>query len=123
MLTASSFGELMRAKHAMEELKNVKPAVYNQFEHIIHLTRQLQFKFQYMGCLIMNETADLYLPNVKDSYILNVYQKEIDKLKAEEAAADLQQVLASYKQIGYATLSRLVMGENPEVLVGPALIR
>lgn len=49
--------------------------------------------FQYMGCLIMGGTAS---PS---------------------------KTLACYKQIGCVVLSRLMMRESPEVLVGPAVIR
>ncbi|HLR61404.1 MAG TPA: hypothetical protein VK097_03085 [Lentibacillus sp.] len=123
MITTSSFSELMQAKNAIEELKMEKPDVYKKFAHIIHLTYQLQFKFQYMGSLIMDEDSTKHCPKVQDDYVLNVYQTEIKKLKADSEVLNLKQLLAEYKQLGYAKLSDLVMGKNPEVLVGPAIER
>ena len=123
MIMTSSFNELMQAKHAIEELKTEKPVVYKKFAHIIHLTYQLQFKFQYMGSLIMDEDSTKHCPKVQDDYVLNVYQTEIKKLKADDEVLNLKQLLAEYKQLGYAKLSDLVMGKNPEVLVGPAVVR
>jgi len=123
MIMTSSFNELMQAKHAIEELKTEKPVVYKKFAHIIHLTYQLQFKFQYMGSLIMDEDSTKHCPKVQDDYVLNVYQTEIKKLKADDEVLNLKQLLAEYRQIGYAKLSDLVMGKNPEVLVGPAVVR
>jgi hypothetical protein len=123
MLTTSSFSELMGVKQKLNELEAVKPAVYHQFVHTIHLTRQLQFKFQYMGSLIMDEAAESYAPKVRDSYVLDLYKDEIDKLKSFDAIAELKQLLAAYNTIGYGAICELVIGKNPEVLVGPAVAR
>src|SRR5699024_12813746 len=73
IIKTSSFSELMQAKNAIEELKMEKPDVYKKFAHIIHLTYQLQFKFQYMGSLIMDEDSTKHCPKVQDDYVLNVY--------------------------------------------------
>lgn len=113
----------MNAKSAIEELKATKPTLYKRFVHIIHLTRQMQFKFQYMGCLIMDEDPSKFRPKFLDDYVLIVYQNEIEKLKADNQVLELKQLLAVYKMVGYAKLCELVMGKNPEVLVGPAIVR
>ena len=123
MLTTSSFSELMGVKNNLDELKQECPAVYNQFVHTVHLTRQLQFKFQYMGSLIMDEAADRYLPKVQDNYVLDLYKSEINKLKSFEAIYELKNLLAAYKTIGYGAICDLVIGKSPEVLVGPAVAR
>lgn len=123
MITTSSFSELMNAKSAIEELEATKPTLYKKFVHIIQLTRQMQFKFQYMGCLIMDEDPSKFRPRFQDDYVLTVYQNEVEKLKADNQVLDLKQLLAAYHLVGYATLCDLVMGKNPEVLVGPAIVR
>lgn len=123
MLTTTSFSELMHAKNDINELKDTKPSLFKQFIHIIHLTRQMQFKIQYMGNLIMDEDASKFRPTLKDEYVLTVYQKEIAQLKSNDQATDLKQLLSDYRAMGYATLSDLALGVNPEVLVGPAVVR
>lgn len=123
MLTTTSFSELMQAKNDINELKDTKPTLFKQFVHIIHLTRQMQFKIQYMGNLIMEEDASKFQPTLKDKYILDVYQKEITNLRLNDATSDLKQLLSDHQTMGYATLSDLVLGVNPEVLVGPAVVR
>ncbi|WP_445489172.1 hypothetical protein [Niallia sp. 03133] len=123
MLVISSFSDLMNAKSEIDEFKMTKPTVYKKFVNVINLTRQLQFKFQYMGCLLMDEEPNDSCPNVKDDYVLALYQKEIEKLKVENTFSDLKRLLADYKKIGYANLSALVMGKNPKVLVGPSVVR
>ncbi|MGP7818835.1 hypothetical protein [Niallia sp. 01092] len=123
MLVTSSFSELMNAKSEIDELKETMPIIYDNFLHVINLTRQLQFKFQYMGCLIMDEEPNEFLPNVQDDYVLALYQREIEKLKVESKFLDLKRLLADYEKIGYANLSALVMGKSPEVLVGPKVVR
>ena len=123
MLTTTSFSELVHAKKEINALKVKKPTVFKQFVHIIHLTRQMQFKFQYMGSLIMDEDPSAFRPIIKDDYVLTVYQQEIAKLKSNSKATALKQLLADHQSMGYATLSDLVLGVSPEVLVGPAVVR
>src|SRR5699024_12857850 len=101
----------------------VKPALNKKYDNINQLTYQIQFKFQYIGSLIMDEYPTKHCPKVQDDYVLNVYQTEIKKLKADDEVLNLKQLLAEYKQLGYAKLSDLVMGKNPEILVGPAVVR
>jgi hypothetical protein len=123
MLTTTSFSELMHAKSDIKALQDTKPSLFQQFVHVIHLTRQLQFKTQYMGSLIMDEETNTFRPTLKDDYVLTVYQKEIAQLKSNEAITDLKKLLFDHCSMGYATISDLVLGVNPEVLVGPAIAR
>lgn len=123
MLATSTFSDLVNAKSAIDELKSTKPALYKKFVNVIYLTRQLQFKFQYMGSLIMDEMPDNCRPMLQVDYVLEVYQQEVEELKKDDNVIDLKQMLASYKQIGYANISKLVLGKNPSVLVGPRVTR
>ncbi|GAA0431784.1 MAG: hypothetical protein ACQEWU_18615 [Bacillota bacterium] len=122
MIITSSYQDLLHAKQAIAKFKEDKPAVYQRFVHVIQLTRQLQFNFQYMGCLIMDEDAKKFRPAVQDEYILNVYNTEIEKLKEDQRVNDLKQLLHAYKQIGYSNLSGLVLGKKPISLVGPKVV-
>lgn len=123
MLTTSSFNDLLYAKKAFDELEETEPGIYQMFINIIQLTRQLQFRSQYMGALIMDEEPGKYRPEVNNDYVLEVYQQEVERLKKDHHAADLKQLLTAYKQIGYANISRLVLGKSPSFLVGPRMDR
>jgi hypothetical protein len=83
----------------------------------------MQFGYQYMGTLIMDEDPSNSMPKSQDDYVLTVYQKEIEALKADRHFYDLKELLNQYKLVSYKNISRLVLGENPKVLVGPIVIR
>lgn len=123
MLTTSSYNELKNAQIAIEELNAKKPSIFRKFINIIKLTRQLQFGYQYMGSLIMDEDPDKFNPMSQDDYILSVYYREIENLKTDKKFLDLKELLKTYKQLSYANISKLALGENPVELVGPTLVR
>ncbi|WP_200416140.1 hypothetical protein [Virgibacillus salexigens] len=122
MLITTSYHELEEAKQAIDEFKENKPGLYQRFKQIIDLTRQLQFNYQYMGCLIMNEEPSSFRPQVQNAFILSVYQKEVEQLKSEQDIQDLQALLGAYKHIGYGNVSSLLLGKQAYLLVGPAVI-
>lgn len=122
MIITSSYEELLDAKRAIASFRATKPEEYKQFKRIIQLTRQLQFNFQYMGCLIMDEDPTKYRPRVNDDYILNVYKREINKLKEDPKSQDIKALLGAYKQIGYGKICELILGKQPISLVGPAVV-
>ena len=123
MLTTSSYNELKNAQIAIEELNAKKPSIFRKFINIIKLTRQLQFGYQYMGSLIMDEDPGKFNPMSQDDYILSVYYREIENLKTDKKFLDLKELLKTYKQLSYANISKLALGENPAELVGPTLVR
>ncbi|GGB46459.1 hypothetical protein F3157_10785 [Virgibacillus dakarensis] len=123
MLVTPSISDLLSAQQAIESFKRTKPMLYRRFMNVIHLTRQLQYGYQYMGCLIMNEDPSRFRPMSQDDYVLAVYQQEIEKLKEDRNAQDLKQLLDSYRQIGYPAICKLILGTNPKILVGPVVIR
>ncbi|WP_339226283.1 hypothetical protein NSQ77_12245 [Oceanobacillus sp. FSL K6-2867] len=122
MLITTSLKELVSAKEAIDELGHTKPELFQLFINVIQLTRQLQFNYQYLGCLIMDENPDKCRPNICNTYAFKVFQQEIDKLKADNKIIELQHLLAVNKQIGYANVCKLVIGENPRYLVGPQVV-
>lgn len=123
MLVTSSIDELLQEQDAIEELKRTKPTCYQRFLNIIRLTRQLQFGFQYMGCLLMDEDTEAFRPTSPDDYVLSVYQQEINRLKADGIAEELHTLLDSSKPLSYSVICKLMLGENPKTLVGPAVVR
>lgn len=123
MLTSSSFNDLQNAKSAIENFKTASPTLFQKFMNAIFLTRQLQYGFQYMGCLVMDEDPNKFCPNSQDDYVLFVYQQEIETLKADSKVQELKKLLATYKQISYANICKLALGTHPRVLVGPVVVR
>src|SRR5581483_8095547 len=117
MVVSSSFDELKNAQIAIANLNATKPSIYKEFLNIIHLTRQLQFGYQYMGSLLMDEDPDEFRPKLQDDYVLSIYHREIEKLKADERFPEIKELLNSYKQISYAKICKLILGENPRALV------
>lgn len=123
MLTTPSLFDLQRAKSDIESFKTESPSLFQKFMNSIVLTRQLQYGYQYMGCLVMDEDADGFCPTSQDDYVLFVYRKEVEKLKADSKVQELQKLLGTYKQISYANICKLALGINPRSLVGPAVVR
>ncbi|TDL30811.1 hypothetical protein E2R51_15890 [Jeotgalibacillus sp. S-D1] len=122
MLITASINELVSAQKAINDLKTEKPEVYKNFTNLVLLTRQLQFKYQYMGCLIMDEESERFCPGQKADYVVNVYHQEIEKLKAQTKIVEVKELLSEYKKIGYSNLCKLAIGENPRLLVGPQVV-
>ncbi|WP_047986489.1 hypothetical protein [Ornithinibacillus californiensis] len=123
MLVTTSYNELLDVQTAIKNLNDSNPTIFNKFLKVIKLTRQMQYGYQYMGTLIMDEESDKSMPTSQDDYVLSVYQTEIEKLKADCHFYDLQELLSKYKLVSYKNISRLVLGENPKMLVGPIVIR
>lgn len=119
----TSFSDLLQAKKALDDMQAQKPALFHRFINVIQLTRQLQYRFQYMGSLIMEEDTSKYEPSHQHDYVLSVYQKEVSKLKEDQNAQALQELFTNYKKLGYANISRLALGTNPRILVGPVVVR
>ncbi|MCM3759914.1 hypothetical protein M3212_03825 [Alkalihalobacillus oceani] len=124
MLTVSSYQEVHTAKEAIERFRQAKPGLFQKFLNVIHLTRQLQYGYQYMGALIMEENAaEQFQPQAQADYVLAVYKREIEQLKADSKIQELKQFLAANRQVSYAHLSKLALGIEPEGLIGPIWVR
>lgn len=123
MLVTTSYNQLLEAQTAIKNLNESNPTIFNKFLKVIKLTRQMQFGYQYMGTLIMDEDPSISMPKSQDDYVLSVYQKEIEALKADRNFYDLKKLLSNYKLVSYKNISKLVLGENPKMLVGPIVIR
>lgn len=123
MLIASSFSDLLEAQHNIEAFKENEPTLYKKFLNLIQLTHQLQFPYQYMGRMVMDEDCKGVVPSHPNEYVLEVYKREVEKLKKENTAEELRKFMSSCKKIGYTNLAELLSGKNPKVLVGPRVVR
>lgn len=55
MLVSANYDDLMDAKLAIKNLSTTEPSIYQMFLNIVELTRQLNYGYQYMGKLLMDE--------------------------------------------------------------------
>lgn len=121
--TLCSIDELKEAKKAIDQLQDSYPHLFEKMVHVAGLTRALQLKYQYMGCLIMDEDSADCLPNIPYSSVLRLYKKEVQTLKNDEHIAMLKQLFTSFKETGYAKISLLALGRSPESLVGASSVK
>ncbi|GIN72596.1 hypothetical protein J14TS2_30710 [Bacillus sp. J14TS2] len=123
MLVAPCLHDLMQAKYEIENLNKTRPTLFHKFINIIQLTRQLHYKYQLMGAMIMDEDPSEFITNTHNDYVFSVYKAEIDKLKADHTFQILKQFLARNKEMSYGHICKLALGIHPSVLVGPTFVR
>jgi hypothetical protein len=124
MLTLSNINELYEAKIAIKNMKKEYPALFEKLLDIINLTRALQFKYYYMGSLIMDKDPDEYKPNFVNGSVLRIYKKELQKLKDDQDFQVLRQIFSDFSSsTDYSKICLLVRGMAPESLIGSSNIR
>lgn len=121
--TLCSLDELNKAKKALDQLERTYPILFERMVHVINLTRALQLKYQYMGCLLMDEDLSSCPPNLSQGSVLRLYKKEMDTLKMDADAHILKQMFTTFKETGYAKISLLALGHTPESLVGSSSVK
>jgi hypothetical protein len=123
MVTLSSVDELQMAEIELEKIKDSYPELFKKLLHVVGLTRAFQFRYQYMGSLIMDEDERAFTPEFVMPTVISLYQAEIRKLKEDPNIHILQRTFASYESIGYAKVSMLVLGQSPDSLIGASYIK
>jgi hypothetical protein len=123
MITLSNVDELQASEAALGKIKNSYPELFNKLLHVVALTRALQFKYQFMGTLIMDENPNEYTPEFVMPSIIELYIEEVQKLKDDPNIQVLLQTFSQSKSIGYAKISMLVLGKSPESLLGASCIK
>jgi hypothetical protein len=123
MITLSNVDELQASEAALEKIKYSYPELFNKLLHVVALTRALQFKYQFMGTLIMDENPNQYTPEFVMPSIIELYIEEVQKLKDDPNIQVLLQTFSQSKNIGYAKISMLVLGKSPESLLGASCIK
>lgn len=123
MITISSSEQLINAKKALDSCKIEHPLTFKNLIHIINLTRTLQFKYHYMGSLLLGEDSSQYFPSFVPESVLDLYKQEIQRFKDMPDSAEVLKLFADYQSIGYAKLSLLVLGKKPEALLGALVIK
>lgn len=122
MITICSIEELTAAEEAFDTMKKNYPALFNKLVEIVNLTRALQFKYQYMASLLMDENPNDSKPNYVYDSVLRLYKRELQKVKEDPHFEVLKHIFSQFKNIGYAKLCLLVLGKSPESLIGSSKI-
>ncbi|MDN4527375.1 hypothetical protein [Fictibacillus fluitans] len=122
MITLCSHEELKKAKEALENIERSCPDLYEKWVHIINLTRALQFKYQYMGALIMNENCRRYAPEFCQGSVIRLYKSELAKLTSDENIDTLRNMISTFNNADFAKISLLAIGRSPESLMGTSAI-
>lgn len=122
MIALANINELEALHAALSKLGREHPSLFENLLDCVKLTRALQFKYQYMGCLLMDENEEPYQPSFVYRSVLNLYKIEIQKVKENSDYPALQQLFANFSNIGYAKISQLLLGKEPVSLVGPSVI-
>ncbi|MGJ7922270.1 hypothetical protein [Neobacillus sp. LXY-4] len=123
MVTFCCINDLKEVSEALENLEKDYPNLYKQLVEMVYLTRALNFKMQFMGALIMDEDPGEYTPvSVHDS-VLNLYKRELHALKDHGEFSAIKQIFTKFKHTSYTNICLLILGMNPESLVGASYSR
>ncbi|WP_110926475.1 hypothetical protein [Bacillus massiliglaciei] len=123
MIALSSMNELKETEERVVSLKDSYPELFKKLLHVVGLTRAFQFKYQYMGSLIMGDAANPHTPEFVMPSILSLYVREVEQLKCDPDITVLQQLFTECENIGYAKICMLVLGNTPESLLGTSYIK
>jgi hypothetical protein len=123
LITLSSIDELNETKKAVEQLKKEFPNLFKRLSDLVNLTRAFRFEYQYLGCLITEEDSTEYVPKFVHESVLRLYKRELQKLKADVDFPVVKQTYNEFRRIGFSKISLLVLGMNPESLVGASSIK
>ncbi|MGP4081176.1 hypothetical protein ACTWQL_14805 [Pseudalkalibacillus sp. R45] len=118
MISLSSLQDLQNIKTRIEQIKIEMPDVYNRMVHLTDLTRQLQFRYSYLACLLTDEDATESYPNFASESVMDLFHQEVRKIKMTDNIYVVTELLQSNKQCGYDKICLLFLGISPEKLKG-----
>ncbi|XRG78782.1 hypothetical protein V5E38_00220 [Rossellomorea sp. GAMAL-10_SWC] len=123
MITLSSIDELKTTKETLEKLKFEYPNLFEKLLYMVNLTRAFQFKYHFLGCLIMDEDPSQYTPKFVEDSVLNLYKKELKNLLNDPDFQELKRTFSENKNTGYSKISLLALDMKPESLLGSSSIK
>jgi hypothetical protein len=119
--TISSIQDLRKAQAGVDKFKSGYPNTFYRLLHLVNFTRQLQFKYEYLcGLMLDNDTyANRFAPHFVQRSIIDLYKDEIEKIhKHPEGLDALKKLIDANKEIGYENFCLLVRGKTPEEIKG-----
>ncbi|MEH6939361.1 hypothetical protein V7056_16175 [Bacillus sp. JJ664] len=123
MITLSSIDELKTTKETLEKLKFEYPNLFEKLLYMVNLTRAFQFKYHFLGCLIMDEDPSQYTPKFVEDSVLKLYKKELKNLLNDPDFQELKRAFSENKNTGYSKISLLALDIKPESLLGSSSIK
>lgn len=123
MITLSSIDELKNTKETLEKLKFEYPNLFEKLLYMVNLTRAFQFKYHFLGCLIMDEDPSQYTPKFVEDSVLKLYKKELKNLLNDPDFQELKRTFSENKNTGYSKISLLALDMKPESLLGSSSIK
>lgn len=121
MVAVSSIDELKDLKTKLETISQSKPELFQKWLHIVNLTRQFQFKYGYMGSLIMDLYAENTAPSNVKASVIDLYKAEVEKFKNDQNFILLKTIFDKFQSIGFTKISKLSLGQSPESMVGASI--
>ncbi|MGY4688778.1 hypothetical protein [Salibacterium sp. K-3] len=114
MIALCSLQDLKAAGRQMEELQHSSPELFAHLRHVVHLTKQMEFRCSYLGRILRNQETDGGT-EIHPS-VLRLYHGEVHALKRREDAAQVTQWFEQFHHIDDWSLCQLIIGERPESL-------
>ncbi|WP_252315622.1 hypothetical protein [Sinobaca sp. H24] len=121
--TMPGLHDIQRAKEDLHQLKQTHPSLYEQFHHVVSLTRQLQVRYSYLGGLLTDRTSEDDRPAFMKESVLDLYMEEVQQLKARDDFSALSNLLEAHDHVGCSKLSLMVLGARPEMIQGSSFIK
>ncbi|TGA97944.1 hypothetical protein E4665_09735 [Sporolactobacillus shoreae] len=121
MKMISSLQDLRNTQTDVEKFKAGFPNTYYRLLHLVNFTRQLQFKYEYLCGLMLDDDsyASHFAPHFVQRSIIDLYKSEIEKIhKHPEGLEALKQLIDTHKEIGYENFCLLIRGKTPEEIKG-----
>lgn len=118
MIALTSLEKLYNANRAGEQLKNQAPEAYASLLHLVNLTRQMQFRYQYLGCLFTGEDPEQYAPVHASESVSSLFLHEVNIVKQKNNSEVIKSLFLKYKDCGYDNICLLMLGNSPEYLKG-----
>ena len=123
MVTFTSLNELTESSRALEELKKDYPDLFVKFLDVVNLTRAFQFKYHYLGALLMDKDPGEDKPKFVYGSVLRLYKREIQKLKDDADFHVLKQFFVLNKNRDCTKICLLALGMTPDSLVGTSYFK
>ncbi len=118
MIALTSLEKLYEARHAGDQIKTQTPGLYEDLIHLVSLTRQLQFRYQYLGSLLTDENTEKSAPVHAKQSVISLYLQEVNDFRSSEYAEVIKKLFLNYKDCGYNNICLLLLGKSPEELKG-----
>ena len=123
MVTFTSLNELTESSQALEELKKDYPELFVKFLDVVNLTRAFQFKYHYLGALLLDKDPSEDKPNFVYGSVLRLYKREVQKLKDDADFQVLKQFFIQNQNKDCTKICLLALGMTPDSLVGTSYFK